>query len=105
MIKGYTKLMVELDSAVIVSILQNGKSGRSDGWPLVRKIKQVLDEGIWEIQFMHCYKEANKCAHTLAYMGSLQIQDSVYYDIMPSDVCKIVLDDSRGVSTPRSVAV
>lgn len=56
--KGYKQLVVELAAEFIVKLLRQNKLGRCEGWSLMRRIRDLLHEPGWCLQFLHTYKEA-----------------------------------------------
>lgn len=102
--KDYNQLIVEIDSKQIVSNIHNKEKGRSNCWSLMNKIQQELNNSSCQVQFVHCFKEANKVAHALAYIGNTQVQDVAFYDILPDVIASIVYSDCRGSVYPRAVA-
>lgn len=66
--RGLVNILVELDSLQIVGLLQNDQLDRSDGWCLLRRIREIIKATSWQIRFQHAYREPNNCAHLLARM-------------------------------------
>jgi hypothetical protein len=70
----------------------------------VPRIRQLLD-GAWEVQIIHVFQEANRCADMLANMGSEGISGIEFFENPPWRVVQIVEDDIRGVSFPRLISM
>lgn len=50
----------------------------------------------------HYFREANKCADTLAKKDSAMNQDIVYFDSLPVDSCMLLFYDKLGLYHERS---
>ncbi|KAG7559686.1 Reverse transcriptase domain [Arabidopsis thaliana x Arabidopsis arenosa] len=97
-----TRLELEVDSELVVGFL---KSGISDSHPLsflVRLCHGFLTRD-WIVRISHVYREANRLADGLAnYAFTLPLGIHLF-EVAPSVVETILLEDSRGTSFPRSV--
>ena len=54
-----------------------------------------------QIQFKHCYRQANQCADLLARMGVVQGSDFISFISPPMDICNVFEDDLNGVYFDR----
>jgi hypothetical protein len=70
----------------------------------MKKIRDLLDNS-WEVQIIHVFREANRCADILANIGSEGISGFDVLETPPARVRQIVDDDCRGVSFPRVISV
>jgi hypothetical protein len=48
----------------------------------MKRIRQLLD-GAWEVQIIHVFQEANRCADMLANMGSEGISGIEFFENPP----------------------
>ncbi|MCI62004.1 ribonuclease H, partial [Trifolium medium] len=55
----------------------------------------------WNIEFMHEYCEANKCADALAKIGCSLEQNVTFFKECPNGVKAILLADELGIVSPR----
>ena len=55
------------------------------------------------VQIQHCYREANKCANTLARRGAFLAQDFVVLLEPPMEVAFLLRLDSVGASYERLI--
>ena len=65
--KGFTNVSIQVDSLVLVGILQRRLQCP---WMIRREVKQIWDMVEDATHFAHCYKEANKVADRLANEGA-----------------------------------
>ena len=56
-----------------------------------------------QVKVQHCYREANKCANTLARWGAMLAKDFVLFLQPPSDVLFLLNLDYSGVTFDRSL--
>ena len=49
-----------------------------------------------QIQFKHCYRQANCCVDMLARMGTDQDLNFVYFDSPPEDIRSVLDEDCNG---------
>jgi ribonuclease HI len=66
--RGTTRIEVRTDSQVIARSLKERRKGSRMGCTLMQKIRRLLD-GNWEVNILHVFREANRCADMLANMG------------------------------------
>ncbi|KAL4292566.1 hypothetical protein AHAS_Ahas18G0040900 [Arachis hypogaea] len=99
---GFKRVVVEIDSAAVVSLLNGGKKLESHPNANVREINDMRRKD-WNIFFVQNYRESNRCADYLAKM-SLKIEPNfVFWDMPPPEVVRILNEDNRGVTLPRLV--
>jgi ribonuclease HI len=102
--RGVTRLELRTDSQVIAQSLKDSTSGSIRGCALMKRIRSLLNEP-WEIEIIHVFREANRCADVLANMGSEGISGIEFFVSPPSSARQIVEDDARGVSFPRLISL
>ncbi|PNX54347.1 ribonuclease H [Trifolium pratense] len=59
------KIVLHIDSNVVVQKLQSDKNGSVVGWRIIQEIKRLLAMD-WEVKICHSYRESNACADLLA---------------------------------------
>ncbi|KAK2365720.1 Polynucleotidyl transferase, ribonuclease H superfamily protein [Trifolium repens] len=84
--------------------LQVRKNGSIMGCTLMKKIYKTLED-FQEVQIIHVFREANRCADMLANMSCSNTGSIVYFEHPPAEVIQIVDDDYRGVSFPQLVTM
>lgn len=63
------KAVFELDSKVVVDMVNKGCSDNAYLQPLLHDIIGMLRLPSWDTSVMHAYREANRCADFLARKG------------------------------------
>ena len=58
-----------------------------------------------QIQFRHCYRQANRCADMLARMSMDQVAAFISFDCSPVDIRSILDDDVAGLYVNRACSV
>jgi ribonuclease HI len=101
---GFNKLEVQMDSEIIVNIINKHGQGSVSGWSIIKKIRSLLSLD-WSVKICHIYREANRCADMLANMGCVHNHGTLSYHQPPTDLMQVLDDDIRGVSFPRLVAL
>jgi ribonuclease HI len=101
---GVQKVKLHVDSSVVVQTLNNSTGGSIVGWRLIQEIRRLLTLD-WEVKVSHSYREANTCADALANMGCDHDQGLRVYDLCPTGLSSLLLDDVMGISTPRVIVV
>ena len=98
--RNFSKVEVELGAKVIVDMLtdlQNDNMSIS----LILKDCKLLVSQIPQTKIKHCYREANRCADTLARNGAELNASLVVFDSPPLDILNVVEADIRGVCLDR----
>ena len=62
------KLWVQLDSLVVVSMLNGNNSWSREHEPLMDRCKKLIQSQDWEIKISHCYRETNQVVDKLDNM-------------------------------------
>ena len=99
-----SSVIIELDAKLFVDLLQNEDSHQNCIDALVSDCKSEL-RAIPMVQIQHCYREANKCADSLARRGALLSQDFVVFLDPPMEVSLLLSLDSAGVCYDRCIPV
>ena len=89
-------LVVELDAQAVVEVLKNNEYANNIVSPLLDDCRH-LAACFQQIQFKHCYRQANRCADLLARMGVVQESVSLSFVSPPVDIFNVFEDDLNGV--------
>lgn len=79
-----------MDSNIVVSHLNYDELGSYEGWKLLKRIKELLQDTGWEVRIFHTYREVNKCVDAIAAMASDQLVPMVLYSQVPDKILDIV---------------
>ena len=83
--KNLLLVEVELDAKAVVDILARPNNSSEANSPLVDDCRHLIAQ-FHQIRINHCYREANRCADTLARMGTNQAQEFVLFHSPPMDL-------------------
>lgn len=100
--RGWRRVRLEVDSALVVGFLQ---SGIGDSHPLaflVRLCHGFISKD-WIVRITHVYREANRLADGLANYAFTLPFGFLLLDSCPEHVSSILLEDVMGTSFPRHV--
>ena len=100
---GHRKVLLSVDSEVVVKWLCSDLSTPSPFIHLVRRCKALVDRGEWEVRVSHCYREANRAADWLANYGVSSAQKLVIFEAVPRDLRAVLLEDLGGLALARMV--
>ncbi|KAJ7951872.1 Ribonuclease H protein [Quillaja saponaria] len=103
--KDYKNLIVDVDSRVVVEVCNKGYDKVNVNRDIVEAIQKLLLFN-WDVQIAHVYREANRCADSLAKLVlNGDLRDSLWQDppsaldlCLLSDVLKIGWDCAVPVS-------
>ena len=98
---GHRKVQVEVDSEVVVRLLEGDPPSSSPYIHLIRKCMALISRSDWEVKIMHCFREANRAADLLANFGVTLQEKFVLLEAVPKDLHAVLLEDLGGVSRPR----
>ena len=93
-------LEVEMDSAFIFSLCKSNNLISHELAPIILDCRELLTT-FQKVCFHHNYREANKCADILANWGRSNTQDFTFFELCPNFVLPLLLQDLKGVTTPR----
>ncbi|KAL0001603.1 hypothetical protein SO802_015384 [Lithocarpus litseifolius] len=101
---GINFLEVELDVKVIVEVLNNSDCPNMKLSPLLHDCKSLLSR-LMQVQVVHVFREANKCADFLARRGCSMREEFVIFDAPPFvDLANLLVLYVNGWSDLRLVA-
>ena len=86
---------IELDAKVVIDLVRKETSKFNSLDALVAVCKEGLKK-ISNVKFMHCFREANKCADNLARQGALLDQDFVVFIHPPPEMELLIRLDAVG---------
>ena len=101
--RGCKKVILELDSTVVIQLIANGTKTINAANKLVKDIRKMFELD-WEVHLQHVLLEGKRAADTLANIGILLPLGLHKFEVAPKDVHKIVLQDVMGVSFNRLCA-
>ncbi|KAK9181143.1 hypothetical protein WN944_024280 [Citrus x changshan-huyou] len=100
---GIRWLHVETDSLCATQMLANQVVTTNEYASLIFAIKEYLQKKDWQVSISHVYREANSAADFMANLACSLPLGLMVYPSPPLGVTSILLYDSYGVATPRSV--
>lgn len=100
---GHRKVVVSVDSEVVVRLLEGEPPANSPFIHIIRKCNALIQNHEWMVRVEHCYREANRAADWLANFGVELVEKFVLLEAVPSDLRNILLEDLGGVAWPRMV--
>ena len=89
-------LIVELDAKMVVDVLKNSNHVNYIISPILDDCKRLASR-FHQIQFSHCYRQANRCADMLARIGADQEAKFILFSSLPVDWFKALEDDCNEV--------
>ncbi|KAF7844929.1 putative ribonuclease H protein [Senna tora] len=100
-----TKLIVETDNCVVISLINDLNLPRSHSlFPLVHKCRSSAKELI-EVDFRHIYREGNGVADCLAHHAMKENCDFTIFWKVPSFAYVVFCADATGTIHPRRAGV
>lgn len=100
---GISKLLIQLDNLACVQLLQSKDIGSSECSHLLKNVIKLIEDTTWTVHISHVYREGNRAADWLANQGVAQHIRIQIFSSPPIDLCRILLEDSRGVAFPRLI--
>ena len=97
-------LIVELDAKAVVDNFLNPSYQNNVVSPILDDCRHLVLQ-FCQIQFRHCYHQANRCADMLARMSMDQVAAFNSFDRPPMDVRSILEDDVAGLYVNRACSV
>lgn len=101
---GHRKIVVSVDSEVVVRMLAGDPPANSPFIHIIRKCMALINNSEWVVKVEHCYREANRAADWLANYGVSLEEKFVLLAVVPVDLKAILMEDLGGVTWPRMVA-
>lgn len=93
---GITTLEVEMDSSVVVNMVQLRKFQCSFLRPLLEEAVVPCSSNIWSCSITHVFREANSCADILAWLGHLGGFMCTFFEEIPTQLSLALAVDARG---------
>lgn len=97
------RVIFEMDSKVIVDMVRAKTSHIPFLQPLLQEVLNLLHLPDWSTSVEHIFREANHCADLLAKKGHSSSFDGVIMEDSFALLDLYLLNDARGVSSPRVV--
>ncbi|PWA44555.1 hypothetical protein CTI12_AA523610 [Artemisia annua] len=85
---GIKKLIIKVDSQVVVQLMEGETSCYSPAVLIVHKCRELLRRSDWEVKLEHCYREANRAADWLANHGCEQQERVCMFDSPLLTLCR-----------------
>ena len=101
---GHRKVVVSVDSEVVLKLLEGDPPTNSPYIHIIRKCNALIQNNEWMVRIEHCYREANRAADWLANFGVALVTKFVLLEAVPSDLRSILLEDLGGVAWPEDGA-
>ena len=99
--QGHRRIVLELDSSSAISLIRKGVDNKHPYALVIAKVQELLKRD-WVVHMNHIFKEGNRAADCMAYLGHSQQLGACFYFMPPSCVCSILFKDIVGVSLPRA---
>jgi len=93
---GITKLEIRVDSKVVVELVSGKRKEQPQYHFLISQCKQMICEGGWEVELMHCFRETNHVADKLANIGTTGRLGVTLYQNPPMEIQSMLYYDSLG---------
>lgn len=77
--RSSSNILVELDAADAVTMINDEKENRSIHWCLVKEIKDLARTADREVIFTHASRSQNTLSHTLAAYGQSTPRTAVWF--------------------------
>ena len=97
-------IIVELDAKSIVDVFGNPNYEGNIILPILDDCKQLMMQ-FQQIQFKHCYREANRFVDMLAKMGLDQSSCLEHFDCPPEIIRTILDEDCNGIFVDRICSI
>jgi hypothetical protein len=101
---GYTIIDLIVDSIIVAQAIQTGRSRSIMGHSLVKHIRQLMCLN-WDVSVAHVFCEANYYVDTLVNYGCSIDNGILYFDVCPSQLRHLLLDDIMGITTPMIITL
>ncbi|KAL5786916.1 hypothetical protein ACOSP7_003865 [Xanthoceras sorbifolium] len=78
-----------------------------DNHPLLNLILSCKDfiRREWDCVITHGFRESNRVADGLAFLGKNMVAGIIYYEAPPPQIARLFLDDLCGIPTMRTVSL
>ena len=93
---GITQLLVELDAKVVVDLVLSRKPSHSPYSSLLNDYRFLLSR-FQQVRVSHAFREANRCADSLAKGGCSLLEDFVVLELLPYDSFYVMLNSDISV--------
>ena len=93
-------IVIEVDAASIVTVLENSVYANNIISPILDDCRSLISH-MQQTCIRHCFRQANRCADSLARLGFSQPSDFSFFDSPPVDMINMFEDDLNGVYIDR----
>ena len=101
--KGYKKLVVRVDSIIMVGILKGNMTCYVRHYAVVRQCRRLLELPNWEVMVTHDFREANQVADVMANLGNGLNCEFMFFIEPPREVLNSLYADRVGIKFPRVI--
>ncbi|XP_056688598.1 uncharacterized protein [Spinacia oleracea] len=101
--KAHKRVVVEVDSMVVVCMLLRDKNPSSPYYHIVRRCKELAEKQEWKVVITHWFKEANCAADWLANYGVFLTPKLVVMEEPSPGLRRILLEDLGGLALLHKV--
>ncbi|GKU92594.1 hypothetical protein SLEP1_g6302 [Rubroshorea leprosula] len=102
--RGYSNLIVEIDSRITKILLDSANSNFHSLGVLIDDCRAMMSQ-IPALQINHIYREANALADGLAKKGAKSDSSFVALEQSPSELCNLLFSDCIGTMFPRNIVM
>lgn len=95
---GHRRVILTVDSVVVVRLLEGKTPSSSPYIHIVRKCQALINRNEWEVVVRHCYREANRATDWLANYGVALDRKILIMEAVPKDLHTVLLEDLSGVA-------
>ncbi|KAL5789176.1 hypothetical protein ACOSQ2_004064 [Xanthoceras sorbifolium] len=101
---GHRHIVLESDSLSAIKLLHQDNI---DNHPLLNLILSCKDfiRREWDCVITHGFRESNRVADGLAFLGKNMVAGIIYYKAPPPQIARLFLDDLCGIPTMRTVSL
>ena len=101
--KGYKKLVVYVDSIIVVGLLKGNMTCSARNNAIVQRCRSLLGSPAWEVVMVHCFREANQVVDDLANLGIGLDCEFMYFNDPPREVSTSLYADREGAKFSRFI--
>lgn len=99
---GFSKVELNVDSTIIIGMLNSGNATGIDSISLLDRIMWLMKR-IWELKVNHTYREANHYVDALVKYEATSGEDLRFGEDFPEIISHLMHSNSLGSSVPRLI--
>ncbi|KAK0595722.1 hypothetical protein LWI29_009351 [Acer saccharum] len=101
---GFRKVLVESDSLHVVQLMHTASKQNHPCFSIIQSCKNLLLAD-WDCSITHVFREGNRLADGLAFMGQSMATGIVFFDNPPCEIVSIFEADFNGLPCLRQSSV